>query len=151
MLPSHSLEKISQQRHCIIFLWYKQVLCETIFRFNCVINENFCGDIIFPIYIFARRSIRKYKPNSLTSQNFPTDAPRGFHVETTWKRPWNPRGVFVGLYWSTWRSCKIDQLYCQQMSWLTKVWLTVIKFLTFLSGLWRAINLAWGMHVQIWI
>ena len=56
---------------------------------------------LFSVYIFARRSIRKYKPNSLTSQNFPTNTPRGFHVETTWKRPWNPRGVFVGLYWST--------------------------------------------------
>ena len=25
----------------------------------------------------------------------PANTPRGFHVETTWKR-WNPRGVFVG-------------------------------------------------------
>ena len=26
----------------------------------------------------------------------PKNTPRGFHVETTWKRQWNPRGVFVG-------------------------------------------------------
>ena len=27
----------------------------------------------------------------------PTNTPRGFHVEATWKRSWNPRGVFVGI------------------------------------------------------
>ena len=42
-----------------------------------------------------------------TSANTPTNAPRGFHVETTWKRPfprcstWNPRGVFVGNHSKT--------------------------------------------------
>ena len=43
-----------------------------------------------------------YKPISRSSKYIPTNTPRGFHVETTWKRPF-PRRFNVE---STWCVCK---------------------------------------------
>ena len=58
-------------------------------------------------YVIQEKSVIKNAPPTHPSLN-PTNTPRGFHVETTWKRPF-PRRFNVESKWSV---CREESMTC---------------------------------------